>query len=305
MSDHVLEGEELKQSLRKSAVLRREMIEKYGMIPLSVLRVTRASLSGRMFIYQQERPERHSTNYEKTNEKLERLKKAGYSKKITASQRGTANEMSATIMPAELVEFFIKYYAKEHDLYIDPFFGQGIQMQVARLCRLDYIGYDISAEFFKYADAVRKKIDNASTVIDLYCADSRYPKNIEDNSADFCFTSPPYWDIEYYGSEQEQLGNAQSYQEFLEQMCEVARAWHPKFKKSAFIVINVNDFRRKSVFYPYHSDTITLFSRAGYTLHDTWIIDGLVGGLPKAFAVDFNMKKIAPKVHEYALVFRP
>ena len=49
---------------------------------------------------------------------------------------------------------------------------------------------------------------------------------------------------------------------------------------------------------------INIAIKAGWILHDIWIIDGLIGGLPKAFAVDFNIKKIAPKIHEYAIVLR-
>lgn len=87
-------------------------------------------------------------------------------------------------------------------------------------------------------------------------------------------------------------------------MEDVARAWLPKFKSGAWHVVNVNDFRREHKFYPYHADTIQLFTRAGWVLHDSWIVWGLVGGLPRAFAVDFNMKRIAPKIHEYVLVFK-
>lgn len=47
-----------------------------------------------------------------------------------------------------------------------------------------------------------------------------------------------------------------------------------------------------------------LFRAAGWTPHDTWIIDGLVGGMARIWAVDKNARRIAPKVHEYAHVFR-
>jgi hypothetical protein len=87
-------------------------------------------------------------------------------------------------------------------------------------------------------------------------------------------------------------------------MSRIARAWLPKFKIGAYVIINVNDFRKDGKFYPYHADTISLFQEAGYELVDTWIIDGLVGGISRGFNVSFNLKKIAPKIHEFALVFR-
>jgi DNA modification methylase len=304
----VLSKDELTLSLKKSAELRIEMKRKYGAIPFSILKLSRGFLSRQMFIYQREDPTRNTINYDKSEEKQRRLVEAGFTKPPSASQRGTRSShssYSSTIMPAELVAFFITYYAKAGDLYIDPFFGQGVQMQVAKKLKLDYIGFDVSEEFFAYADRVREKIDNKETKIELHLHDSRDPQAIADHCADFCFTSPPYWDTEYYGPEKEQLGNGSTYEQFLDSMYEIARAWLKKFKSSAYIVINVNDFRKEGKFYPYHADTISLFVRAGYVLHDIWVIDGLVGGLPKAFAVDFNNKRIAPKVHEYCLVLRP
>lgn len=212
--------------------------------------------------------------------------------------------LNASIMPAELVDFFVRYYAEPGQVYLDPFMGQGIQMQVAHLLGLHYHGYDFSREFFAYIDAVRGKIDNATTRLDIHLGDSRFPTEIPDGIGDFAFHSPPYWDIEYYGDEPEQVGSTDSYEAFLDGMRTVYAAWLPKFKPGAYHVINVNDFRRDGQFYPYHADTIRIAQEAGWIYHDMWIIDGLVGGLPRAFAVHFNLKRIAPKTHEYALVFR-
>jgi DNA modification methylase len=296
----------LQESLKRSQVNRQAMMKKFGFIPLSVLSTLgRGSISKSLFVYQHDVPQRNMAHLPANKEKRERLREAGYTdfKNSPSSRMAGRGTLGATIMPAELVDFFIKYYSYPRSVYLDPFMGQGIQMQVAKMMKLDYYGYDISEEFFAYIDSVRSKIDDGSTTISVHCGDSRFPDKIPNNIGDFCFTSPPYWDIEFYGEEDGQLGYKQSYDEFLVGMYDVARAWHPKFKKGAYVVVNVNDFRKDGRYYPYHADTIGLFTRAGYEMTDTWIIEGFVGGLPKAFAVDFNMKKIAPKVHEYALVF--
>jgi DNA modification methylase len=207
-------------------------------------------------------------------------------------------------MPAELVEFFVKFYAKPGDVYLDPFMGQGVQMQVAKILGLQYYGYDLSTEFFGYIDSVRSKIDDGKTVLNITHGDSRFPSNIPDGIGDFSFHSPPYWDIENYGDEPGQLGNG-SYEEFLVGMRDVARAWLPKFKPGAFHVVNVNDFRKDGRFYPYHADTIRVYKEAGWELFDTWIIAGLlISASASIFARGKIERRIAPKVHEYALVFR-
>lgn len=306
---------DLQQSLKQSAVNRAAMGKKFGQVPLSILKLSRGSLSRQMFQYQSEQKGRSVT---KTFDGAAELPKseAGRARVRERVQLGilgggsvldrkeNGSRVGASIMPAELPEFFIKYYSRPGDVYLDPFMGQGVQMQVAKIMGLHYYGYDLSAEFFAYIAAVKGKIDDGKTTIQITCGDSTTPDEIPDGIGDFSFHSPPYWDIEFYGTEQEQLGYNHTYPEFLSGMEAVARAWLPKFKKGAWHIVNVNDFRKDGRFYSYHADTIALFQRAGWVLHDTWIIDGLVGGLPKAFAVDFNMKRIAPKVHEYALVFR-
>ncbi len=279
------------------------MRQKFGMVPLSILKISRGALTNSMFLFQKEHYRRTDRN-ERRQVKADALKAVGYTGDC-ASQKGAGmGRPGASMMPAELVAFFIKYYARPGMVYLDPFMGQGVQMQVAKRFGLHYHGYDLSAEFFAYIDAVRGKIDDGKTTLAITLGDSRTPVNVPDGIGDFSFHSPPYWDIEFYGEEPGQLGYKQTYAAFLEGMEDVARAWLPKFKPGAYHVVNVNDFRKDGRYYAYHADTIALFQRAGWLLTDTWIIEGLVGGLPKAFAVDFNMKRIAPKVHEYALVFR-
>jgi len=296
---------DLRESLKQSAANRAAMERKFGMVPMSILKIHRGELSQSIFSYQQEKPERHAGHAGRSAQKQSKLKKIlGRPVGDASCKLNGRTSTAVSLMPPELVAFFVRYYSRPSEVYLDPFMGQGIRMQVAKKLGLHYYGYDLSSEFFAYIDAVRSKIDDGKTTIQITCGDSKSPDQIPDGIGDFSFHSPPYWDIEFYGTEEEQLGYQKTYSEFIEGMEQVARAWLPKFKKGAWHVVNVNDFRKDGRFYPYHADTIGLFQRAGWMLCDTWIIDGLVGGLSRAFAVDFNLKRIAPKVHEYCLVFR-
>lgn len=296
---------ELKASVEAGQDRRADLHKQFGFIPRSVLHLGRGALSARMHSYQKETPSTlRSAAAMMGDDSQSRLRKSiGVIGGVKATQQDSAR---ASTMPAELVDFCIKYYAKPFDNYLDPFMGQGVRMQVAKMRSLNYWGYDVSEDFFAYCEHVRKLIirDQPEVGINITRGDSRTPLDIPDGIGDFSFTSPPYWDIEFYGNEPEQLGTNSTYPAFLESMYEVAKAWHPKFKAGAWVVVNVNDFRREGKFYSYHTDTIALYGRAGYTLHDTWIIEGLVGGMNRLFAVDFNLKRIAPKNHEYLLVFK-
>jgi DNA modification methylase len=288
---------ELKERVLASRQRKAEIEQRFGFIPHSVIRgIGRGKLSNSMFVYQRERPQRGPIAKDLTAERRALGVKGG-----TLSKETSAGRENASTMPAELVEFFVRYYAKAGDVYLDPFMGQGIQLQVAKAYGLHYYGYDLCREFFDYTDAVRNKIDDGETEIKIFCADSADPDEIPDGVGDFSFHSPPYWNIEYYGDDPAQLGN-NDYDGFLEAMVAVYQAWLQKFKPGAWHVVNVNDFRRKGIFYPYHADTIAALRAAGWSIHDVWIIEGLVGGISRIFAVNKNASKIAPKIHEYAIV---
>jgi hypothetical protein len=104
---------DLKASLKQSVVNRTAMVKKFGVVPLSILRISRGSLSRRIFEYQKERPLRHHDN-ESSRSKLKDLYEAGYAGLKTGKSSGDSVSQvkcgrgsgGISIMPAELVAFF-------------------------------------------------------------------------------------------------------------------------------------------------------------------------------------------------------
>lgn len=320
-------------SVGASRKLRDELVARFGVMPLSILRLTRGSLSRKTFHFSKELAK--STGRGKRAENKGGVFYTDRALRISGGGSRTTDGRALSVMAPELVEFFVKYYAKPGDVYLDPFAGQGVRMQVAASMGLHYIATDLSKEFVEYMHSVQSKINVYATypetadLLDLRrdasdfmagmierradesrplsCVvlnDARDPYFVPDECGDFGFTSPPYWDIEYYGDDPGQLGTGKSYDEFLTGLLHVARAWLAKFKRGATFVVNINDFRKDGAFYMYHADLAREFTEAGWRLDDIWIVEGLIGGLPKVFAASSNMRRIAPKVHEYCLVFR-
>lgn len=294
---------DLKERLEKSERNRKAVVDKFGFVPMSILKLSRGRLSRRMFNMQHETPSRNSDTQTLFREKKKKLEAVGSKSVGIPSGRITGHgTLGLSIMPAELVEFFIKYYARAGQTFIDPFAGHGIRMQVAKIMGMHYLGYDLCEEFIKFIRSVIKKVDDGKTTIQLTHGDSREPRNIPDDSGDFCMTSPPYWNVENYGDDPRQLGY-RPYEEFLDGMEEVGRTWLPKFKKGGICVLNTGDMRIDKKFYPYTSDLTTRWQRAGWTVQDWWIVDGLVAGTSRAFAVDFTMQGFAARLHESCVVF--
>ena len=88
----------------------------------------------------------------------------------------------------------------------------------------------------------------------LHRQDSRRLNQSPADTGDVTITSPPYYNIERYGDEQEQLGKAKTYEAFLEELGEVAKENCRVLKPGAFAAWFVNDFRKDWRFYPYHMD---------------------------------------------------
>lgn len=304
---------ELIERVAESRANRRAMLDRFGFIPESVLRLKRGPLSRSMWNYLGEKVG-GSIAGASSKERVEgRATEAG---RVDAEQRRsmgmlggyvaeTTDRTSVSVMAAELVEFFANYYCDPTAgaVYLDPFVGQGVQAQVAAHLGMIYRGQDVCHEYVEWINRMLPKVDGADDV-HVVEGDSRSCDWIADGVGDFCFTSPPYWDIEFYGPEAGQLGTGKTYDEFMTGMAEVWRAWRPKFADGAYVVVNVNDIRRDGAMIPYHADTIAMMLDEGFTMHDTWIVDGMIAGLSKAFAVSHNRRRVVPKVHEYALVFR-
>ncbi len=119
----------------------------------------------------------------------------------------------------------------------------------------------------------------------------------------WCGNSPPYYDIEHYGDEPEQMANCPTYEEFLESMQLVMNENFRCLKPGAYAAWFINDFRRRGVFHSYHSDVINLGRQAGFVHHDIIVVH-FGRGFRDCFVTQTFTQKIVPKSHEYCVVFR-
>jgi hypothetical protein len=124
-----------------------------------------------------------------------------------------------------------------------------------------------------------------------------------DGIGDFTISSPPYYDIEDYGDEPEQLGKLGSYAAFLDDLQLVMQQNFRCLKSGAYCVWFVNDFRRDGKFHYFHIDTIKRMEEVGFIMNDLLIVD-LGNSFREAFINQIVEQKILPKRHEYGLIFK-
>lgn len=223
--------------------------------------------------------------------------------------RGKGGYLS--VFPQQIGRIVTKFYCPKGGVVFDPFHGHNSRMQLCYSLGLNYIGVDVSTEFYQANLEIKQKLlkQNAmglvkqNNSITLYNQSSADVPQVENDSADFTVTSPPYWDLEYYGDEPEQLGKNRTYQSFLDALYLHVQENFRVLKPGAFACWFVNDFVKNKVFYPYHADLIQLFIQAGFVLHTINIVD-LGRSLETVFVKSIKAKKRFPKIHEFCMVFR-
>jgi len=219
--------------------------------------------------------------------------------------------------PAPLSSFFqnigrlmIDFYCPEGGVVYDPFAGHNSRMELVWKSGRHYIGVDCSATFMHANEVIRDVLfkrneqavkKNDATVKLILGSSAKV--DLPDNHADFTITSPPYYNLEWYGDEPEQLGNAPTYEKFLELLKSHVAENLRILKPGAFCAWFINDFRLDKIFYPYHMDLYRIFVEVGFKPFNIYIVD-LGNPITQAFVQFIISSKIFPKRHEYCLLFR-
>lgn len=219
------------------------------------------------------------------------------------SGRGCANG-ALSVFPQNIGRALLLLYTSERDTVFDPFAGHNSRMEFCVRSDRHYIGCDVSKKFMAFNEerAAMLREEYPDIFIKLYEMDSRKCGELEEE-ADFTITSPPYYDIEYYGDEHQQLGRAENYFEFLRSMRKVVEGNYKQLKRGAFCVYFINDFRREGSFHAYHIDMFNILKDAGFTPWDMLISD-LGQPLRACFPAQVIEARILPKRHETGLIFR-
>ncbi|HEC40007.1 hypothetical protein LCGC14_0509310 [marine sediment metagenome] len=296
------------KDLQISREFRKNFKKKYGEVFTSVWKVNWTKNK----LVEDPRTRQSEMSYtEKHKDEFKSLDEIKQAKAWETSGRSVRSGAESTL-PYNILERCLRFYSNKGDVFLDPTMGDMTVMTCAYNLERNFIGYDISKKNFDINNELRdkllgkaeqKKLMDKDILLEIYNKSSESMPEVEDDSVDFIFFSPPYWDLEFYGDEKEQLGYNKTYDEFLKGMLNVMRECWRVLKVGKFCVINVNDFRKDNRFYDYHADIIRIANLVMFNRHDT-IIMLYPNCIGQAFATQIEERKIAPKQHEYILVFK-
>lgn len=213
--------------------------------------------------------------------------------------------------PVSLCEKLIRTFSREGASVIDPFNGIGSSMVAVQKLNRSGIGIDLSEEFCKVA---RERVGEDDSIKIINGDSFKILEGLKENSFDLCVTSPPYWDILNmkrsadgkeninYSDKDSDLGNVKDYNRFIHDLGELFERVARVLKPGAYCLVNVMDIRKKSEFYPLHSDLATEMKKRGYIFDDIIIWDrqqDYNNMRPLGYPYKYRINK----VHEYILIF--
>ena len=301
-------------SLAESREFRQKVIEKYGFIPTSVIE---PDYSWGKHIIEHDKSKQNNVGKEKHDKMSYNVKTytTQDGKEVSVNQMTKAFKMSSlnvrgkgsgiSTFPPGLAKFIVEFYSEKDHIVLDPCAGHNSRMQVTYQLGRNYIGYDVCKEFMEFNRKVKDEIMGNQLFAPTHSITLREQtseKMVEENETiDMVYTSPPYYCVEHYGDEPEQLGLSGSYEKFLERVLVIIKECHRVLKQDKYCIWNINDFRMDSKFYPYHADIMRLFVEAGFKLHDVVIVKWS-NSLGACFATQVEGRKVTAKIHEYLVV---
>lgn len=233
--------------------------------------------------------------------------------------------MFPTMLVERLIESFLP---PDGRVVLDPMCGSGSTLVTAERLGLQGVGLELSEEYVELANARlaglrstlspntgRQESHGAAGSVVHQASAVDLLQYVEPESVDLCVCSPPYWNIlnqkrtadykqiRHYGNLDGDLGTIADYEAFLDAVTDVFRDVLRTLKPGRYCCVVVMDLRKKSRFFPLHSDLATRLAQAGYVFDDLiiWNRQSEYNNLrPLGYPSVFRINK----VHEYVLLMQ-
>ena len=211
-----------------------------------------------------------------------------------------------SIFDPVLAEVCYYWFCPDGGSILDPFAGGSVRGIVASETGHQYCGVDLRKE------QVDANVQQASELLKqdrkqpvYICGNSLNIDKLVDGEYDMVFSCPPYFDLEQYSDDKEDLSNLLDYDEFKRQYSEIIRKAVSKLKDNRFACFVVSEVRnRKTGFYRnFVADTIQAFIDAGMEYYNEIILLNTIGsGAVRAPRLFKNTSKVV-RCHQNVLVF--
>lgn len=194
------------------------------------------------------------------------------------------------------VERMIEMFTKKGMIVLDPFMGSGTTAIASFNLGRKSIGIDLSEEYNRLAlTRFEKKGMNSNDYVYIVGDSLIETKNISE--VDYIITSPPYHNIlknnskglrkdasskgyrsgsrtgiEYYSDKENDLGNQETYEKFLELFSNIMLNCYYKLKNKKYCSIVISDFTIEKKEFCVQADIVKTMEEIGFTFVGTTIL---------------------------------
>lgn len=213
------------------------------------------------------------------------------------------NVKGTSIFDPVICETSYRWFNIEGGSVIDPFAGGSVRGIVASLTGHTYLGIDLRE------DQIESNIENAKEMkvpegmVRWVCDNSlNVDQYAENESYDMMFTCPPYFDLEVYSNNPEDISNM-SYDDFISVYSDIIRRTAKKVRNNRFAVIVISDVRdKKGYYHDLTGLTKNIMESGGFRLYNEIIILNAVGSGAWRCRGNMRNRKVV-KIHQNVLVF--
>jgi DNA modification methylase len=220
----------------------------------------------------------------------------------------------------------IRFFTKEGGRVLDPFLGVGSTLKACAVWHRRGVGIELMPTWADLARLrLQREVPDAEARIaaqEIISGDVREVlPSLPRCSFDFVVTSPPYWRIlnklpdhkvlservahglaTSYGEDARDLGNIESYGEFLTQLVTIFASCEGVVRDGGHMAIIVGDFREKGRFVPFHADlSIRLPEVSGWMLQ---AVNVLVQNHKRLYPYGYPAAFVPNLHHQFVLIFK-
>ena len=213
----------------------------------------------------------------------------------------SANNEGTSIFDPVLCEIMYNWFVPKNGSILDPFAGGSVRGIVANYLDYNYTGIELREE---QVDAnIQQGIDIVpNNKPNWICGDSNKVLDTMDSMFDFIFSCPPYYDLEVYCDDPNDLSNM-THNEFNEVYESIINKSCKLLKNNSYACFVVGNCRDKN---GYMMDlvgtTIRAFEKVGLKFYNDIIIKNSYGSASMRANGNMVYKKVV-KVHQNVLVF--
>ncbi len=207
-----------------------------------------------------------------------------------------------------LTEVMYKWFTPhENSMILDPFAGGITRGGIASILGHRYIGYDLNPEQINANRNIYAELQERYIISGNAEWKNQDCINILDdnNKYDMLLTCPPYFNLEKYTTDENDLSNCNTYDDFLKQYTARLDACFDVMDDDTFAVIVVSDVRSKDTteYYPLVADTISVCRNIGWKYYNEIILYNDTGNLAITSGDYLRKARKVGRQHQNVLVF--